>query len=265
MLLRIRHQTTYRFETPMSYGLQQLRKSPKGHGVQDVRSWQVTLTGARQELSYQDAHMNTVQLISFEENTREVTITCEGEVETQDTHGVVGRHGGFLPMWLFKRTTDLTRPGQGVRALARDVTGDDDVARLHALSAAVSQAVTYTKGTTEVSMNAEDVLTKGTGVCQDHAHVFIAAARHLGYPARYVSGYLMMDGQVDQDAGHAWAEAWTEGLGWVGFDISNGISPDARYVRVATGFDYRDAAPVSGLRYGSGAETLDVNLQVEQQ
>ena len=75
----------------------------------------------------------------------------------------------------------------------------------------------------------------------------------------------MMDDRIDQEAGHAWAEAHVEGLGWVGFDVSNAISPDARYVRVATGRDYREAAPVTGVSYGSGDSTLEVRLAVEQQ
>ncbi|KNG93122.1 transglutaminase family protein [Pseudaestuariivita atlantica] len=266
MLLKITHQTTYRFDTPMAYGLQQVRKTPKSHGTQEVLSWDVAFDGAREELSYRDAHMNTVQLISFAENTTEVTITCSGEVSTEDTSGVVGRHAGFLPMWLFERTTPLTQPGPGVRALVKSLDEDQsDLDRMHALSRAVADAVSYRTGSTEVSMSAEDVLEAGNGVCQDHAHVFIAAARAMGVPARYVSGYLMLDDRIDQDASHAWAEAWTEGLGWVGFDVSNGICPDARYVKVATGFDYTDAAPVSGLRFGAGAETLDVALRVEQQ
>jgi transglutaminase-like putative cysteine protease len=103
------------------------------------------------------------------------------------------------------------------------------------------------------------------GVCQDHSHIFVAAARAMGYPARYVSGYLMMNDRVHQDASHAWAEAHVEGVGWVGFDVSNGISPDARYVRVATGLDYREAAPVSGLRFGRGGEALSIDIQVQQQ
>jgi transglutaminase-like putative cysteine protease len=84
-------------------------------------------------------------------------------------------------------------------------------------------------------------------------------------PARYVSGYLMMNDRVHQDASHAWAEAHVEGVGWVGFDVSNGISPDARYVRVATGLDYREAAPISGLRFGQGGEALSIDIQVQQQ
>jgi transglutaminase-like putative cysteine protease len=73
-----------------------------------------------------------------------------------------------------------------------------------------------------------------------------------------------MDDRIDQEAGHAWAEAHVDALGWVGFDVSNGISPDARYVRVATGLDYTGAAPVRGLRYGAGGESLDVAIQVQQ-
>jgi len=101
-------------------------------------------------------------------------------------------------------------------------------------------------------------------VCQDHAHIFITLARMLGYPARYVSGYLMMNDRVEQDATHAWAEAHIAGLGWVGFDVSNAISPDERYVRVATGLDYREAAPISGLLVGAGTEEMAVTLQVQQ-
>lgn len=89
--------------------------------------------------------------------------------------------------------------------------------------------------------------------------------RLAGIPARYVSGYLMMNDRIEQEATHAWAEAHIEGLGWVGFDISNGISPDPRYVRVATGRDYRDAAPVTGISFGGTEQVLTVDVAVEQQ
>ena len=107
-------------------------------------------------------------------------------------------------------------------------------------------------------------LAAGQGVCQDHAHIFCSAARLLGLPARYVSGYLMMNDRVEQDASHAWAEAFFEGLGWVGFDISNGYSPDERYIRVATGIDFREAAPINGMRMGGSGEGVLVSLRVEQ-
>ena len=112
---------------------------------------------------------------------------------------------------------------------------------------------------------AEEALGAGRGVCQDHAQIFVGCARMLGVPARYVSGYLMMNDRVEQEAGHAWAEAHVDGLGWVGFDVSNGISPDSRYVRVATGRDYREAAPLTGISYGGRDHAMHVRLAVEQQ
>ena len=108
-------------------------------------------------------------------------------------------------------------------------------------------------------------MEQGGGVCQDHAHIFIAAARMLDIPARYVSGYLMMNDRIEQEATHAWAEAYVQNLGWVGFDISNQISPDTRYVRVATGRDYRDTAPITGISFGAVEEDLHVDLAIEQQ
>ncbi len=108
-------------------------------------------------------------------------------------------------------------------------------------------------------------LEAGRGVCQDHTHIFLSCAREMGVPARYVSGYLMLDDVIAQQAMHAWAEAFVDGLGWVGFDVSNAISPDMRYVRVATGLDYSDAAPVSGTRTGGQGEMLEVRIDVAQQ
>ena len=150
-------------------------------------------------------------------------------------------------------------------ALAQDLKGaGDQLAALHALSGKIAETVKYGTGQTYAATDAEAALVGGQGVCQDHAHILIAAARSAGVPARYVSGYLMMDDRVDQDATHAWTEAYVEGLGWVGFDISNGISPDQRYVRVATGRDYRDAAPVTGISFGTASQELEVEVAVEQ-
>jgi len=131
--------------------------------------------------------------------------------------------------------------------------------------AAVRDAVTWETGRSHVGTTAEEALQSGHGVCQDHAHVFIACARATGVPARYVSGYLMMSGRTDQDAMHAWAEAFVPELGWVAFDPPNSICPDLDHVRVATGLDYRDAAPISGTRFGIANERLDVTVAVQQQ
>lgn len=267
MRLAIRHSTHYAYDLPVSHGLQRLRLRPKTSHGQHVVAWDMALTGARVEVEYDDYHNNHIALVTVEPGATRLDITCTGLVETADNAGVTGAHTGCLPLWYFLGETPLTRSGSQVRALAGKVAGggSDTLARLHALSDAVLAAVRYEIGRTDADTTAEQALAAGHGVCQDHAHVFIAAARMLEIPARYVSGYLMMNDRIDQEAGHGWAEAHVDGLGWVGFDVSNGICPDARYVRVATGRDYREAAPVTGLCYGAGESSLRVSLAVEQQ
>ena len=264
--LQVRHTTHYAFATPVVHALQRLRLTPKETQGQRIIDWRMTFENAVAELQYDDQHFNHVTLISLSPGAREVTVTCEGVVETEDNAGVIGRHSGHLPLWSFLRPTPLTRPGAKLRGLLRDVPATDTrqpLDFLHALSATIRERVVYEAGRTHAATTAEEAVGHGYGVCQDHAHIFIAAARASGIPARYVSGYLLMDDRIEQEATHAWAEAHVDGLGWVGFDVSNGISPDPRYVRVATGSDYRDAAPVTGISIGASDQVLTVGVAVE--
>ncbi|VWX57797.1 transglutaminase family protein [Sphingorhabdus sp. 109] len=266
MLLKINHETRYVYDTPVQYALQQVRLRPKQRPGHDIKNWDIEIEGGKVELSFEDHHCNHVDLISIERGRKQIAIRCTGEVENSNGSGIMGSHAGFAPLWYFKGATELTRPGSRTKKLVRSI-GDDfesDVAKLHALSAAVLDKVAYRTGKTDAGTDAETALKAGEGVCQDHSQIFCAAARLLGFPARYVSGYLMMSDRIDQDATHAWAEVHVDGLGWVGFDVSNGYSPDERYVRIATGLDYREASPISGLRYGAGNEDMIVTLQVQQ-
>jgi len=268
MKLAIRHTTHYSFAQPVAHALQRLRLTPKETQGQRIVEWSMQFDNAHRELEFDDQHFNTVTLVGVNPGTSEVTVTCQGVVETQDHAGVIGRHSGHLPLWSFLRQTPLTRPGPRLRSLLREVPERDISAPLgflHALSDLIRDRITYQTGTTHAATTAEEAVVHGYGVCQDHTHIFIGAARSLGIPARYVSGYLLMDDRIDQEATHAWAEAHVDGLGWVGFDISNGISPDPRYVRVATGHDYRDAAPVTGISFGTADHLLRVEVAVERQ
>ena len=263
MRLQVRHETTYDYDAPVGWGLQQLRLTPKATRAQRVLGWAVTVEGGRVELEFDDHHRNRVQLVSFEPGATRLRVLAEGEVEVEDAAGVLGPHGGFAPLWLFERATPRTEAGPGCRALVDRVSGEpNSLFRLHDLSAAIADAVEWTDGSGDVARGAEAAITAGKGVCQDQAHVLIACARAMGIPARYVSGYLRLDGKDEADATHAWAEAWVPDLGWVGFDVANRMSPDGRYVRVATGLDYAEAAPVSGARRGTGGETLTVRVHV---
>ncbi|EFL88361.1 transglutaminase family protein [Ahrensia sp. R2A130] len=263
MILTIRHTTAYRYDAPVGAALQQVKLTPQDGPHQKVLDWAITIEGGRSELIFDDQHANRTHLVQAAEGTGELKIIAEGRVETTDSSGVYGEHYGTAPLWHFLSATELTTPGPEIRKLAREnKPGDDLVAGLHALSQAIRDATPYQTGATYSATDAESALKGAQGVCQDHAQIFCTAARLLDIPARYVSGYLRMNEREEQDATHAWAEAHVEGLGWVGFDVSNGYSPDERYVRIGCGRDYRECAPVRGLRRGGATETLEVAVFV---
>lgn len=237
---------------------------PGNNRQQTVLDWSVTIEGGKEELSFTDQHGNHTKTVSMEPGETTIKITASGTVETHDPTGILGKTYGCVPLWSFLQPTKRTAPGKNIRALARTISADNQLNDLHALSSKILEQAPYSKGTTYADTEAEEALTLGRGVCQDHAQIFISATRLAGIPARYVSGYLMMNDRVDQDASHAWAEAHIDGLGWVGFDVSNRISPDERYVRIATGTDSKEASPISGIRLGSAAESMIVSVQVQQ-
>ena len=243
MKVSINHRTVYSYDAPVRYALQRLRLVPTSGRLQTVVEWSLEVEGADREVSFVDAFGNTSWLVSAHGEPHEIVITASGEVETIDRAGVQGSHVGHAPLWLFQRPTPLTLAGERTASIVEAAGSADALTILHAIN---------------------EALQLGRGVCQDHAHAFIAAARSLGHPARYVSGYLLRDDAVEQAASHAWAEAHVDGLGWVGFDPANRQSPDGRYVRLAVGRDYRDAMPISGIVLGATRETLAVTLTVEQ-
>jgi transglutaminase-like putative cysteine protease len=265
MLLSIRHTSRYLYDQSVPYAVQRLRLRPQSIAGQTVRDWDVEISGATPEVSYTDGFGNRTDLVRHERGAQEIVITASGQVETEDRVGVFGSVYGFAPIWLFERQTELTKPGSAISGLAASLPKDADrLELLHQLMDVLNEKIAYRPGTTLTSTTGEDALERGEGVCQDHTHAFISVARLLNIPARYISGYLMMDGVANQAAGHAWAEAHVEGLGWVGFDAANNVCPNDHYVRLACGLDYREAAPISGVRFGEASESLAVALQVEQ-
>ena len=262
MRLKISHTTEYEYSDPVQYSLQRLRLTPKTGPGQTVLNWKTSVEGADIEVSFDDQYQNRTELVSTNGGQHLIRITAEGEVDTEDKAGVLGPHTAFTPLWLFRRDTPLTKQGKLVRELVKSLEPGDDLGRLHQLMKEIQTRVVYTPGATDSGTTAEQALELKAGVCQDHAHIMIAAARQLGFPARYVSGYLHMPETDAQTASHAWAEVHVNGLGWVGFDAANNICPNAGYVRVATGLDYKDACPISGMVHGISGETLKVAVVV---
>ncbi len=267
MRIKVQHTTTYRYTQPATSALQLLRLTPRSHEGQFVRKWRVGVdTDAHLDKSA-DAFGNVTHLVFLDGPLTEVRIMIEGEVDTLDTHGVVRAALERQPHGLFLRETALSRPGPELQQFARETMAAQDgtvIATLHALNARIYGEFAFQIGATTAETTAQQAFAAKAGVCQDFAHVLIAAARCLRIPARYVSGYYLRTDRTDQEAGHAWMEAFVPDLGWVGFDPAQGVCVSDRYVRVAIGADARDAAPVRGARTGGGREDLDVTIQVAQ-
>lgn len=263
MRIRIRHTTSYSHDRPVDYAAQLLRMTPTEHAAQRIRSWRVTADGkalARTD----DGYGNTVHLFTVARPHQGATIIAEGEAETSDTQGVLRDSVERLPPRYWVRNTAPTAPDDALRALAREVERvGDPILRMHRLMETVRTRVDYVVGATTVMTTAAEALAKGSGVCQDHAHVFISVARLLGLPARYVSGYLWQGSGETAPASHAWAEAHVPEFGWIGFDPANNVCPTENYVRVAIGLDYGEAAPVRGIRRGVAGEALTVAVDVQ--
>ena len=169
------------------------------------------------------------------------------------------------PVRVYLRETGTTRAGDAIRELANRSCPSPTLDGFHRLMHAVRDAVDYQIGATSEHTTADEAFTRGRGVCQDHAHIFIAAARALKVPARYVNGYFLSGAEQPAEAHHAWAEVWVDRFGWVGFDPANRVCPTDHYVRLATGLDSASAAPIRGARRGGTNEALDVIVEVQQQ
>ncbi len=265
MKLKITHQTSYAYDRPVQSLVQSLRLTPSAFEGQRVSDWNISVSGGQRGASFRDGAGDWIESWTVRGPVEEVSVTIDGQIETRDTAGVLRGHRETVSPMVYLRATALTRQSQALRELALSVKGEDALDTAHKLSAAVSEAIAYMPGVTEAATSAAEALELGQGVCQDHAHAMIACAHAHGLPARYVSGYLHSNAEGEpHDAAHAWAEIHVGSLGWVGFDAANACCPNDRYVRLGSGYDAPDAAPVRGLTFGSGEESLDVRVQVEE-
>lgn len=268
MRIRISHATSYRYETPPKSVTQVLRLTPRNHDGQYVVNWRVEVSQDCQLHQHEGAFGNISHVFNADGPFDELSVTAAGEVDTQDTHGIVNGAIERFPPALYLRETALTMPDPAIidfAEAARTEAGSDTLTLLHALMMRLNAEMTFDTEPTQVETTAAEAFAGKRGVCQDGTHIFISAARHLGIPTRYISGHFYREDDTGaQEAGHAWAEAYVDKLGWVGFDPTNAISPTEAHVRVAVGLDYLGAAPVRGTRYGGGGETLKVTINVDQ-
>ncbi|WP_343074313.1 transglutaminase domain-containing protein [Parvularcula dongshanensis] len=265
----MRHLTTYTYAPPSGRAVMRLRLFPTTFDTQLVSRWRVSVNGEAVHPNLTDGCAVPEGVWSGDGPTEMLEIVAEGDVERSDDAGVVRGLKERTPTELFLRPTDLTTTNEAIRGLAEGARRPDRLDTLHTLAAAVRDAVDYRPETTDMATSAAEALAQKAGVCQDHAHVFCAAARHLGLPARYVAGYYLPGEDAGLSQTHGWAEGYAEGLGWVGFDVANRTCPTRDHVRVAIGLDASRAALISGAvaapATGSSEERMTASVAISSQ
>jgi transglutaminase-like putative cysteine protease len=264
MRLSIRHQTLYRYSAPLVYTIQQLRLTPRGDAHQHVDHWHITTSGHRH--AFGDAFGNECHMLTVRGRFAELSIVAEGIVDIAPLdRGRLTACDTVSPL-VFTMPTSRTEPTAEVRAFAAQYlpvgSRSED---LLALAQAVRGAVVYQSGATDVTFTAAEALQLGSGVCQDHAHLFIACCHTRGIAARYVSGYID-PGRSDHAETHAWVDVWIEEpgyTGWVSLDVTHGRFANDALCRLAVGRDYESSAPVRGVRRGGGVESLQVRVTIQ--
>ncbi|MEJ7934796.1 transglutaminase family protein [Sphingobium sp. AN558] len=265
MKLIVRHQTIYRYANSAGRVAMLLRLMPVSTPAQTVIDWHVSVNDAPVTGFRANGHGEMQAVWTQRDGLDRAVIVAQGLVETHATNGVLGMPASRIDPRYFLRESPLTQASDAIRAAALAVpAGGGALARLHAWSAAVSDAVRYRTGVTSVSTTAAQAFALGAGVCQDHAQIFIAGARAMGLPARYVSGYLLADEDNELHETHGWAEALVPGLGWVGFDPSNRVCVTERYLRLACGIDADEAAPIRGSVTAAGDISIDADVRIAQ-
>ena len=255
MQISVQHQISVALGEGVGRAVQHLLLTPQSGPAQTVREWRVEVEGLDDPHGFMDAYGNRALLASQSRPPAELVISVSGVVETHDRHGVLGRIAGEPVPALFRRATPLAKPIGAIvsrlRALPR--SGPDRIPFLHALMGRVGEVLAPAEaiqsqsqemdGQSQSQSQGSASGSRPSGSAADHAHAFIGAARALEIPARYVSGYLYED-DAPAAGPHGWAEAWDDGLGWIGFDPLLAICPTDRHVRVATGLDALSAVPV---------------------
>jgi transglutaminase-like putative cysteine protease len=264
MRIRIRHDTHYHYDTPAKSVIQLLRLTPRTHEGQHIVYWRIDIDNDCRLRASEDAFGNLVHNFTTDGPIEDLNIKVEGEVDTFDTHSIVRGAIERLPPELFLRDTSLTTGGAGCRAFAEAATQAylPALDKMHALLSALHAEIEIDPSDPPTPVGAEKAWSARRAVHADFAHVWIAMARNLEIPARFIRGYLLSETAALTTMAHAWAEAYISGLGWVGFDPMHGRCPDEYYVRVAVGLDGLGAAPVRGWRFGGDGETMKVAVDV---
>jgi transglutaminase-like putative cysteine protease len=266
VLLSITHDTRYRYSGDAVESHMDLRLRPVSGDGQIVVQHRLDVRPDAQVRGYVDGFGNQVQYFNLLQPHNRLEIRSQLTVETGLGRGTEPTGPTPFDFLLFRPpvtdTAGVRRLGRNVQLAEPDCPQEVEgaMARLMEVIAGNFQ---YTPDVTTVTTDVDEVLRKRRGVCQDFAHLLIAMSRSLTIPCRYVSGYVYAgSGEPVTGASHAWAEAWIPEKGWKSYDPTHPeLGPD-RYVRLAVGRDYRDAAPTRGVYTGSARSDMEVRVDI---
>ena len=247
MLITIHHKLSLTLGPGIARSVQHVLLTPRTGPTQVVREWTIDMPGFADAASFLDGFGNRAQLVTQNKPAAELTVSVSGIVDTIDRNGVVGRVSGEAPAALYRRPSPLAKAAGAITSKFRSgpKDGQSRIALLHDLMARVGEVVGGVTAQSQSQDGASQSQTQGEPTkapASDYAHAFIGAARALEIPARYVTGYVATHGE--ETFWHAWAEAWDDGLGWIGFDPMLGYCPTDKHVRAAAGLDAGSVPPV---------------------
>ncbi len=276
----ITHVSRYVYESPVRGCVMSLCLEPRDEPPQRLLEFRIETTPLSSKNSESDCFGNTKHVMNVHREHEALEIVARSLVETaavSPPSGVLGADAweeirswkDSFDHWDYLRPSALTRPCSPLSDFVDRMGISPDGHPLEALSRlsdALHRGFEYVPGSTSAASPIDHVLETGRGVCQDYTHVMLAIARSWGVPSRYVSGYVPADagGQATESASHAWVECLLPGLGWTGFDPTNGAPPGEGHVRVAVGRDYQDVAPTRGVLLGGGESKLEVDVQMRR-
>jgi transglutaminase-like putative cysteine protease len=268
MKLEIVHSTRYLYSGPIAETVMEVRLRPMDGAGQRCLEFSLELSSGIKAHTYIDGYGNHVHYFNLVRPHHRLSVVSRSVVET----GLeADAEPGEELVQDFLRFRSPVKDVEGVRELARrhaisDHSSPEAVERaLDELTLTISRDFTYDRAVTNVYTVVDDVLALRAGVCQDFAHLFIAVARAMGVPARYVSGYIHFAGAKGvTTASHAWAEGWVAGRGWIGYDATRPVRTSQNHVRLAVGRDYSDAAPTRGIYVGSASGGMEVRVRTRE-
>lgn len=262
MQITIRHKLSLTLGPGIVRSVQHVLLTPQTGPTQVVREWAIDMPGFANAASFIDGFGNRAQLVSQYRGEPELVVSVSGLVDTIDRNGVIGKVQGEPPPALYRRPSPLAKAAGAITSKFRSgpKDGQGRIALLHGLMERVGDVVGGVQTQSQSQDGASQSQSQGEAAkapAADFAHAFIGAARGLEIPARYVTGYVAEHGE--EAFWHAWAEAWDDGLGWIGFDPMLGYCPTDKHVRVAVGLDAGSVPPVRSVPV-IAAPVVDVSV-----